>query len=167
MGPLSCGTTSGRSTFVKKRSGSRDWSSSPTSTAITSLTYFFHWEAVHPPPENPLEIVLISPWTGISCPSSPAGTAVVGALWFSCRYFFKNPFLTSLSNWYPNAKQLRRLWPKAWRNSHQVSLLGPSLLSVFSGDFSLSATLGMTISSLRSIQKFCHVGVPSFARALV
>ena len=164
---FSCGTTSYRSTFVKKRSGSGDWSGSPASIAITSLTYFFCWEAVHPSPENPLEIVLISPLTGISCPRSPAGTAVVGPPWFSCRYSFRKPFLTSSSNWYPNAKQLRRLWPNNWWNSHQVSLLGPSLLLVFGGGFSLSATLGMTISSLKSIRKLCLVGAPSFVRALV
>jgi len=31
------------------------------STAITSRAYFFRWEAVHPPPENPPQMVLISP----------------------------------------------------------------------------------------------------------
>ena len=164
---LSCGTTSCRSTFVKKRSDSGDWSSSPTSTVITSLTYFFRWEAVHPPPENPPEIVLISLWTGISCPWSPTGITVVGTPWFSCKYSFRKPFLTNSSSWNPNAKQLCRLWPKAWWSSHQVSLLGPSLLSVFSGDFSLSAMLGMTISSLWSIRKLCLVGVPSFVCTLV
>ena len=81
-----------------------------------------------------------------------------GAPWLSYRYSFRNPFLTSSSNWNPNAKQLCRLWPRAWWNSHQVSLLGPSLLSIFGGDFSFSATLGMTIRSLRSIRKLCLVG---------
>ena len=78
-----------------------------------------------------------------SCPWSPTRAADVGAPCSSCRYSFRKPFLTSLSNWNPNVKQLRRLWPKVWWNSHQVSLLGPSLLSVFSGDFSLFATLGI------------------------
>ena len=97
-GSLSCGTTSYKSAFVKKRSGSGDWSGFPPSSGITSLTYFFHWEAVHPPLEKAPEIVLISPWTGISCPWSPAGTAVVGVPRLSCRYSFRKPFLTSSSN---------------------------------------------------------------------
>ena len=104
---------------------------------------------------------------GISCPWSPTGTADVWAPWFSCRYSFRKPFLTNSSNWCPNAKQLRKLWPKAWLNLHQVSLLGPSLLLVFGGDFNLSATLGITISSLRSIRKLCLVGAPSFVCALL
>ena len=103
--------------------------------------------AVHPPLENHLEIVLISPLTCISCPWSPAGTTVVGVPWLSCKYSLRNPFLTNSSNWYPNAKQLRRLWPKAWWNSHQVSLLSPDILSVFGGDFNLSTTLRIAISS--------------------
>ena len=113
---------------------------------------------MHPLPENPPEIVLIFPWIGTSCPWSPVGAADVGAPCGSCRYSFKKPFLTSSSNWNPNAKQLCRLWPKAWWNSHQESLLGPSLLLVFGGDFSMFATLGMAISSLRSIRKLCLVG---------
>ena len=156
-----------RSVFVKKRSGSGDWSCSLAYTAIMSLEYFFRWEVVHPPPEKPPKMVLISPWTGISCPWSGAGVAGVGAPCFSCRYSFRKPFFTNSFNWCPSTKQLHKLWSKAWWNSHQVSLMGPRLLSVFGGDFSLFATLGIAISSLRSIQKLCLVGAPSLVRALV
>ena len=75
--------------------------------------------------------------------------------------------LVLMSNWNPNAKQLRRSWPKAWWNPHQVFLLGPSLLSVFGEAFSLSATLGIAITSLRSNRKLCLVRAFCFACALV
>ena len=55
----------------------------------------------------------------------------------------------------------------AWWNSHQAILLGPILLSVFGGDFSLLATSGMAISSLRSTRKLCLGGVFSLVRPLV
>ena len=55
----------------------------------------------------------------------------------------------------------------AWWNSHQAFLLGPSLLSVFDGGFSLLPTSGMAIISLRSTRKLCLGGVFSLVHALV
>ena len=65
------GTTSRRSSLVKTRSTSRAWSAYCAFTVINARAYFFRWEAVHPPPKKPPEMVWISPWTGISFPVTP------------------------------------------------------------------------------------------------
>ena len=92
---FSWGTTSSRSELAKQRVGSRGWSALLTSRDITACPYHLRLEAKFPPSKNPLDMVISSPWTGISCAWSLKATSPFGLV--SLKIILQEPFLHQAS----------------------------------------------------------------------